>query len=117
MNKPNPRKPRRQPVDYISFFEQVGRHNFTTDIDRYRDFNKVLIEGGATSEQCLRVLNEILQWCGMMGSPASKRPDGTVVNEVTYARIGKQDIGRMIYDVLTRVPTNEAPPEKTQSEE
>lgn len=108
---------KREPVDFLSFFEEVGRYVFANDTDRYRDFNKVLIEGGATPEQSLRVLNEILSWCGLMGSPARLRPDGMVSVEATFVRIGKQEIGRAIYDVLTRIPQAGPLPEKTQSEE
>lgn len=106
---------KRQPVDFLTFFEGIGRHVFTSDKDRYRDFNAVLIEGGATSEQALRVLNEILGWCGLMSSPARLRPDGQVSNEATFVRIGKQEIGRAIYDTLTRIPDSRPLPERTES--
>lgn len=111
------RKQKRQPVDFLTFFEHIGNHAFASDTDRYRDFNKVFLEGGSTAEQGLRVLNEILGWCGLMASPARLRPDGMVGIEATFVRIGKQDIGRAIYDVLTRLPQAGPLPEKTESKQ
>lgn len=79
----------------------VGRYN---PADRYRDFRKVLIEGGASAAEARRVLWQIFEETRLFHTPI-----GVGDAHLTYARIGKQEIGRWLLTVLTTVPGDAAP--------
>lgn len=72
-------------------------------MDRHRDFRAVLVDGGATPEQCRRVLWEILGHSGWFLTPV--RPNENLLNlDNLFVRLGKQDFGRWLYTVLAEEP-------------
>jgi lipopolysaccharide biosynthesis regulator YciM len=80
----------------------AGRYN---QADRYRDFRKVLIEGGASVAEARRVLWQIFEETRLFHTPIG----GAADTHATYARIGKQEIGRWLLTVLTAAPSDAGP--------
>lgn len=98
-------------ADPLAFFEEIsGTDANYTKTDRYRDFRRVFMEGGASAEQCKSVLWQIFEQTRMFATPIQEGDP-----YLTYSRIGKQEIGRWLLDVMT---TQHEPGEaqtKTQS--
>lgn len=99
--------------DALAFFEELtpfapagGRY---TKDDRYRDFRAVF-DGAATPEQAKRVLWQIFEECRLFRTPIAAGD-----THLTYARIGKQEIGRWLLTVLTAEPGER--PAQTDSED
>ena len=107
------RRRRRTPVDVISFLESHERHP-ATDIEEFRAFQAVFLDGGATQEQGLIVLNAILGHCGLFNTPLRKgAPSDT---HMTYLAIGKGDVGRWLLAKLTTEQSQAAAPTRTESQ-
>ena len=96
--------------DTLEFFEELapaapGRER-STNTDRYRDFRAVFED-----DRGRRVLWQIFEEMRMFGTPII--PGDT---HLTYARIGKQEIGRWLLLVLTKEP-GDSQPKQTDNEE
>lgn len=101
------------PSDPIEFFEQIAPYAGGKDYshqDRQRDFRAVLMEGSAPPEQCMRVLHEIFSQTFLYRNPVMRGE-----NDVTYMRLGRQDLGRWLLMTLMAPPPEQ--PEATQSQE
>jgi hypothetical protein len=103
-------------ADALAFFEELGPYatggGRYTRADRYRDFRKVLLEGGASADEAKRVLWQMFEETRLFRTPVTAGD-----THLTYARIGKQEIGRWLLAVLTTPPAAEtAAPERAESE-
>lgn len=92
-------KPKR--ADRLEFFEELGpfspaKGNYTR-ADRYRDFRAVFY-GEGTPEQGKRVLWQLMEETRLFRTPIAPGDAN-----LTYARIGKQEIGRWLLSVLTTI--------------
>lgn len=96
-------------ADTLEFFEELGPYapggGRYTRADRYRDFRAVFSDGGAAPEQCRRVLWQLFEETRLFRTPIAPGDAN-----LTYARIGKQEIGRWLLSVLTAPPGADAPP-------
>lgn len=101
-------------ADALAFFEELtpfapsgGRY---TKVDRYRDFRAVFMDGTAAPDQTRRVLWQVFEECRLFRTPIAAGD-----THLTYARIGKQEIGRWLLTVLTAEPGES--PARTDREE
>ena len=93
--------------DPLTFLEEIasaaGPYQRTEKLDRHRDFRAALMDGNATPEQCKRVLWELFAQTGMFLTPL-RASENLLDLDKTFSRLGKQDLGRWLYDVLTQEP-------------
>lgn len=97
--------------DPLAFFEEIsGADKNYGKADRYIDFRRVFMDGGASSDQCKRVLWQIFEQTRMFASPISEGDP-----YLTYARVGKQELGRWLLSVMTTQHDPGEAPTKSQN--